>query len=181
MHVYWVYVNCMWWVYYTCARLIPGLVSRNHLQPRLSVFPRNVSTQGPLYPFAKQPLNFKFANADWDLTKIFANCKFDTPSSFQDILNNHTFSVRKCVRRNAREETQAPAQAKSWSAWSGPRDSEIFPHRDSSHNASCSAIGRDPVSLYVHGWDMNLKTNQQWKTDTDAAGHQLQVPFHRQK
>jgi hypothetical protein len=53
--------------------------------------------QGPLYPFAKQPLNLKFVNADCDLTKIF-----DTPySSFQDILNNHTFSVRKCVRRNA--------------------------------------------------------------------------------
>jgi hypothetical protein len=47
---------------------------------------------------------------------IFVNCKFDTPSPslFQDILNNHTLSVHKCVRRNAREETQAPAQAKSW-------------------------------------------------------------------
>jgi hypothetical protein len=77
------------------------------------------------------------------------NCKFDTPSSFQDILNNHTFSVRKCVRRNAREEMLTTAQAKSWSAWSGPRDSEIFPHRESPHNASCSAIGHDPVSLYV--------------------------------
>jgi hypothetical protein len=31
----------------------------------------------------------------------------------------------------------------------GPRDSEIFPHRESPHNASCSAIGRDPVSLYL--------------------------------
>jgi hypothetical protein len=31
-------------VIYSCARLIPGLVSRNHLQPRLSVFPRNAST-----------------------------------------------------------------------------------------------------------------------------------------
>jgi hypothetical protein len=66
--------------------------------------------QGPLYPFAKQPLNLKFANADRDLTKIFVNCKFYTlHSSFQDILNNHTFSVRKCVRRNAREEMQAPS------------------------------------------------------------------------
>jgi hypothetical protein len=34
-------------------------------------------------------------------------------------------------------------------AKSGPRDSEIFPHRELPHNASCSAIGRDPVSRYV--------------------------------
>jgi hypothetical protein len=41
----------------------------------------------PIRKFAKQPLNLKFANADCDLTKMFANCKFDTPyhSSFQDI------------------------------------------------------------------------------------------------
>jgi hypothetical protein len=100
MHVY---VNCMWWVYYTCARLIPGLISRNHLQPvyqfsHAMYQPRACSTRSQ---FAKQPLNFNFANADWDLTNIFANCKFDSPSSFQDILNNHTFSVCKCVRRNA--------------------------------------------------------------------------------
>jgi hypothetical protein len=36
----------------------------------------------------------KFVNADCDLTKIYANCKFDTPfCSFQVILNKHTFSV----------------------------------------------------------------------------------------
>jgi hypothetical protein len=51
---------------------------------------------------------------------MFAKCKFDTPSSFQDILNNHTFSVRKCVRRNAREEMQAMvSMVRNLSVWSG--------------------------------------------------------------
>jgi hypothetical protein len=49
------------------------------------------------------------------------------------------FSVHKCTRKNTREETQAK---------SAGRDSKIFPHRESPHNA-CSAIGRDPVSLCV--------------------------------
>jgi hypothetical protein len=30
----------------------------------------------PVRKFAKQPLNFKFVNADSDLAKNFANCKF---------------------------------------------------------------------------------------------------------
>jgi hypothetical protein len=66
-----------------------------------------VKVQGPLYPFAKQPLNLKFVNADCYLTKIFANCKFNTPiSSFQDILHNFLFV-------SVSEET--PRKKRKWS------------------------------------------------------------------
>jgi hypothetical protein len=92
-------IECMWWVYYTCARLIPGLVFEESSPTSSISFPTKCINPGPALPFRKTT---KFANADWDLTNIFANCKFDTPSSFKDILNNHTFSVRKkCPGRNA--------------------------------------------------------------------------------
>jgi hypothetical protein len=54
------------------------------------------------------------------------------------------FSVHKCIRKNAWEETQAPRRKPSRAG----RDSEIFPHYELPHY-TCSAIGRDPVSLCV--------------------------------
>jgi hypothetical protein len=85
-----------------------------------------------LYPFANSQnnhwtLSLRMPTEIW--RKFLRTVNLILPVHL-DILNNHTFSVGKCVRRNAREETQA----KSWSAWSGPRDSEIFPHRESPHN-----------------------------------------------